>query len=106
MSFCSLQPYKEAECYFSRMAITPKIGDKLLHKLSKRYEPNSTMHEVFKGNDISFVTDENGDPKYFFIGKRMPNGNIKGDRFSRTLLFHENGTVSKSHWDYKGRTQG
>ncbi|RYF86156.1 MAG: hypothetical protein EOO03_12230 [Chitinophagaceae bacterium] len=88
------------------MAVTPKIGDKLLQKLSKRYQPNTTINEVFKGNDISFVTDGNGDPKCFFIGKRMPNGTIKGDRFSRTLLFDENGTVNKNHWDYKGRTHG
>ncbi len=88
------------------MAASPKIGEKLLQKLNKRYEPNATLHGQFRGNDITIITDENGDPKYFFIGERLPNGNIKGDRFSRTLLFGNTGKITKNHWDFKGRTQG
>ena len=88
------------------MATSPRIGDKLLQKLDKRYEPNATLHGEFRGNDFTIVTDGNGDPKYFFIGERLPNGNIKGDRFSRTLVFDNSGEISKNHWDYKGRSQG
>ena len=88
------------------MATSAKIGDALLKKLEKKYEPNATVHEVFKGNDLTFTTDENGNTKYCFIGKRMPGGNIKGDRFTRTLVLDKDGKTIKSHWDYKGRTKG
>ena len=57
----------------------------------------------FKGNDVSFKTDAEGNPVLLFIGKRDETGNIKGDRFSRTLKRDESGAIIKDHWDLKGK---
>ena len=80
-----------------------KIGDELRKKLSKTYEPSSMIDMEFKGNDLSFKTDAEGNPVLLFIGKRDETGIIKGERFSRTLKRDTNGQVIKDHWDLKGK---
>ena len=37
-------------------------------KLSKKYDPSSRIDDVFKGNDITFLTNENGEPVTLFFG--------------------------------------
>ncbi len=57
------------------------IGDPLLKKLNKIYTPSSRVDEIFKGNDITFITNSLGEPVTLYIGKRGGNGNIKGTTF-------------------------
>ena len=57
----------------------------------------------FRGKDIAFKTDENGNAIHLFIGKEDENGNIKGERYVRTLKFEKNGSIMKDHWELKGR---
>ena len=80
-----------------------KIGPELTKKLSKKYEPSSMVDMEFKGNDVSFRTDPEGNPVLLFIGKRNEQGIIRGERFSRTLKQDESGAVIKDHWDLKGK---
>lgn len=80
-----------------------KIGDELKKKLSKTYEPSSMVNMTFKGNDLVIKTDPEGNPILLFIGRKMPSGDIKGERFTRTLKRDAGGAVIKDHWDLKGK---
>ncbi|PJJ52768.1 hypothetical protein [Hymenobacter chitinivorans] len=83
------------------------LHPQLDQKLSKLYEPSTRIDDVFKGHDITFVTNDQGEPVMLFIGRRKPNGAIAGERYVRTIK-RQPGTqqVLSSHWDLKGKTQG
>lgn len=81
----------------------PKIGDKLLKHLNKRYEPSKLVTFRFGRYDVATKTDEEGNPILLFIGQADERGIIKGDQYNRRLLKDDNGVVVKDHWDYKGR---
>ncbi len=73
------------------------IGEQLLKKLQKKYDP-STLIETRSGRlDIAFKTDANGDPILLFIGRKALNGNVIGQRFVRTLIFDPEGNKIKDH---------
>ena len=57
----------------------------------------------YKGNDLTFKTDEEGNPIVLFIGKELPNGMIRGERYTRRLKRDEKGNVIKDHWELKGK---
>ncbi|UYQ95695.1 hypothetical protein MKQ68_11340 [Chitinophaga horti] len=80
-----------------------KLSEDLLKKLAKHYEPSSMVDLTFKGNDVSFKTDEVGNPVLLFIGKRTDDGNIRGERYARRLKFADDGTLVKDHWELKGK---
>ena len=80
-----------------------KIGDQLLKKLNKKYEPSSMVHIRFRDYDLAMKTDEEGNPMLLFIGTANEEGVIKGDRYARRLLKDAEGKVVKDHWDYKGK---
>jgi hypothetical protein len=81
-----------------------KLSEELQKLLSKRYEPSSLIDMRFKGNDVSFKTDEEGNPVLLFIGARNSEGNIKGERYARTLKKDREGKIFKDHWELKGRS--
>jgi hypothetical protein len=73
-------------------------------KLSKTYEPRATINDEFKGYDITFVTNENGELILLFFGKRRPNGLITGERFTRTIKRQPGSLeIKSSHWDNQGK---
>ncbi len=80
-----------------------KIGEALLKKISKKYEPSAMVSLRFKEYNIALKTDEEGNAIVMFIGKAAGDGTVKGDRYARRLLKDEQGTVIKDHWDYKGK---
>ena len=80
-----------------------KLNEFLLLKLSKRYEPSTMVDMKFKGKDLSFKTDDEGNPVVLFIGKAQPDGKIKGERYTRTLVRNAEGSFIKDHWDLKGK---
>ncbi|GAA4352917.1 hypothetical protein GCM10023185_13040 [Hymenobacter saemangeumensis] len=75
-------------------------------KLRKLYEPSTSIDDVFRGHDITFVTNEAGEPVTLFIGQRKPNGHIAGQRYVRTIKRAPDGGVLSSHWDLKGTSRG
>ena len=80
------------------------LSAKLEEKLSKVYEPSSRIDDHFKGNDITFITNERGEPVTLFIGKRRSDGAINGERYVRTIKRQADGvSVQSSHWDLKGK---
>ena len=73
-------------------------------KLSKLYEPKTTIDDVFKGYDITFVTNEHGEPVLLFFGKRRPDGLIADERYTRTIKRQPDSlAVKSSHWDNQGK---
>jgi hypothetical protein len=73
-------------------------------KLSKTFEPSSRIDDVFKGYDITFVTNEHGEPVTLFFGKRRPDGLIAGERYTRTIKRQPGSQeVKSSHWDLRGK---
>lgn len=80
-----------------------KLSEPLLLKLSKKYEASSMLKMKYKGLDVSFKTDHEGNPVVLFIGKTLPNGKIKGERYTRTLKRDPAGSIVKDHWDLKGK---
>lgn len=80
-----------------------KLNEALILKLSKRYPPSSMVDMKFRGKDLSFKTDEEGNPVVLFIGKALPDGRIKGERYARRLLRNAEGILIKDHWDLKGK---
>ncbi|HEX2534736.1 MAG TPA: hypothetical protein VHK69_13415 [Chitinophagaceae bacterium] len=80
-----------------------KLGEELLKKLSKKYEPAALFSLRHKGNDVVFKTDDEGNPIQLFIGRKDNHGVIKGIRFRRVLKTDKEGKVLKDHWDEKGK---
>lgn len=74
------------------------LGDELVKKLKKKYEPASMVDMRFKKKDLSFKTDAEGNPVLLFIGSRNESGTIKGERYARTLKTDNEGNVIKDHW--------
>ncbi|WP_239693340.1 hypothetical protein [Rufibacter roseus] len=50
------------------------ISPKLEAKLSKRFAPDAKIEDTFAGNDLTFITDNLGNPITLFIGKRVRTG--------------------------------
>ena len=81
-----------------------KLSEPLVLKLRRRYEPSSMVDMRFKGKDMTFKTDNDGNPVILFIGKKQSDGKIKGERYTRTLVRDAQGGFIKDHWDLKGKT--
>lgn len=81
-----------------------KLGQPLLLKLGKKYAPSSMVGLKYKGKDLCFKTDEEGNPVVLFIGKADAGGRIKGERYTRTLKRDARGFCIKDHWDLKGKS--
>ncbi|MCF6407864.1 hypothetical protein L3C95_33565 [Chitinophaga filiformis] len=80
-----------------------KLSEALVKKLSQQYVPSSMVDMAFKGYDLSFKTDEAGNPILLFIGKRTDKGNVRGERYARTLKYDREGNRIKDHWELKGK---
>ncbi len=80
-----------------------KLSDDLQKRLSKVYEPSAIIELPYKGYDLSFKTDEEGNAILLFIGKKTEKGTIKGERFARSIKKDREGKVFKDHWELKGK---
>ncbi|MBT1703528.1 hypothetical protein [Chryseosolibacter indicus] len=79
------------------------LSEHLETKLKKRYEPSSMVSMKYKGNDLAFKTDDEGNAILLFIGKKDSEGHIKGERYARRLKKDDEGKVIKDHWELKGK---
>lgn len=80
------------------------MSEHLQRTLGKTFEPSSMISMKYKGNDLAFKTDAEGNAVLLFIGRKTADGKIKGERFSRTLKKDPQGTVIKDHWERKGKS--
>ena len=81
-----------------------KLSEDLVKKLQKKYDPSTMVKLRFKGNDVAFKTDKDGNAVQLFVGKENADGIIKGFRYIRTFLQDKNGSTIKDHWDLKGKS--
>ena len=88
---------------FNQSTNTMKLSETLQKKLAAKYAPSSMVHDTFKGNDIAFKTDDEGNAILLFIGKLTEQGTVKGERYARTLKHDRDGKLIKDHWELKGK---
>ena len=80
------------------------LNKKITYFLEKTYAPDSRIDDVMLGNDLTFITNELGEPVTLFIGKRRPDGAITGERYVRKIVRKPGSQqILKSHWDLKGK---
>ncbi|MBF8962333.1 hypothetical protein I0P70_03655 [Pontibacter sp. FD36] len=80
------------------------LGPKLIEKLNKLYTPDSRLDQHYNGKDLTLITNENGEAVTLFIGKRLEDGAISGERYVRKIVRDsKTGKVLRSHWDLKGK---
>jgi hypothetical protein len=79
------------------------LGDDILKKINQKFEPSTKIEMRFKAYDLVLVTDKEGNAVQLFMGKANREGNIKGDRFARTLKYDREGRLIKDHWERKGK---
>lgn len=75
----------------------------LVQTLRRKYAPLARIDLKFRGKDAIITTDKEGNAMALFIGVALPNGRIKGERYSRVLKKDADGSVIKDHWDRKGK---
>lgn len=79
------------------------LGEDLVKKLSKKFEPSAMISMRYRNYDLAFKTDESGNAIQLFMGKANAEGLIKGDRYARTLKYDREGKLFKDHWERKGK---
>lgn len=79
------------------------LGITLIKVLNKKYAPSQMVEQKFKGYDLAFKTDEEGNAILLFIGKKDESGNVRGERYARRMVKDSEGALIKDHWDYKGK---
>lgn len=79
------------------------INLKLEKLLEKVYEPSKRYDSKYAGKDITYITNELGEPVTLFIGRRNDDGSIAGERYVRRILRQPQGNIIlRSHWEQKG----
>ena len=81
-----------------------KLSYALLQKLKMQYNPDSIIEIRYRGLDLAFRTDHEGNPITLFLGRKLNTGKIKGRRYVRTIQKDAAGNLLKDHWDFKGNT--
>jgi hypothetical protein len=79
------------------------LGDELLKKINKKFEPSTKVSLRYRSYDLVLVTDKEGNAVQLFLGRANDEGVIKGDRYARTLKFDREGHLIKDHWERKGK---
>jgi hypothetical protein len=79
------------------------LGEDLLKKINKRFEPLSKVPLRYRSYHLLLITDKDGNAVKLFMGKVNTQGIIKGDRYARTLKYNNEGKIIKDHWERKGK---
>jgi len=80
-----------------------KLNETLITVLKRKYPPSTMVELKFRGKDMHLKIDPDGNAVTLFIGKRTPEGKIKGERYSRRIVRGAEGEIVKDHWDLKGK---
>lgn len=79
------------------------LGATLVKVLNKKYAPSQMVEQKFKGYDLAFKTDKEGNAILLFIGQKDETGNVRGERYARRIVKDKEGVLVKDHWDFKGK---
>jgi len=101
-----METWEDESRPLNREKIRRTLSKILEAKLNKKFRPQTRYDATFRGNDITYYTNELGEPVTLFIGERQKDGNIKGEYYTRTIKHGEGEKVIKSHWDNKGKVKG
>lgn len=80
------------------------LSEALIKKLFAKFPAGELSDLRYRGNDLTVKADEAGNAILLFIGKRLDDGHIKGERYARRLLQDAQGAVIKDHWELKGKS--
>jgi hypothetical protein len=81
-----------------------EIKGPLLKVLRKTYAQSTVIETKFGKHDITFKTNDVGQPILLFLGKKSSNGLIRGERYIRKFKTDEKtGVIIKDYWEHKGR---
>lgn len=98
-----MDKWNDERVSLNREKIRRGMGKALEAKMDKTYKPSSRIDMEFRGKDVTFYTNENGEPITLYIGRRKENGDIAGEVYSRRIKKRENGAIKESHWDNQGK---
>ncbi|MBC5773378.1 hypothetical protein H8S95_04815 [Pontibacter sp. KCTC 32443] len=80
------------------------LNKKIEYFLQKTFTPDARIDDRMLGKDLTFITNENGEPVTLFIGTRREDGAISGERYVRKIVRKPGSQqIQKSHWDLKGK---
>lgn len=80
------------------------LGEDLLKKINKKFDPSTKVSLRYKGYDLILMTDKEGNAVQLFMGEMDDKGTVKGDRYARTLKYDRHqGNLIKDHWERKGK---
>ncbi len=79
------------------------LGDDLLKKVNKKFDPSTKVALRYRSYDLVLVTDKEGNAIQLFMGRANEAGVIKGDRYARTMKYDREGNLIKDHWERKGK---
>jgi hypothetical protein len=80
-----------------------RLQEELIKFLNRKYQAASLVSLRFKEKDVAVKTNKDGNAVLAFIGKKDSIGNIKGERYARTLTYDKEGKIMKDHWELKGK---
>ena len=79
------------------------LGEDLTKKISRKFEPSTTVSMRYRSYDLVLRTDKEGNAIQMFMGRLDEQGLIRGDRYARTLKYDREGKLIKDHWERKGK---
>ena len=79
------------------------LGEDITKKISKKFEPSTTISLRYRSYDLVLRTDKEGNAVQLFMGRLDEQGHIRGDRYARTLKYDREGKLIKDHWERKGK---
>ena len=79
------------------------LSNEILKKINKVYLPSELITIHWRGQDMVLKTNEKGNAIQMFIGKINEKGTIKGERYSRKMVYDKDSKLIKDHWERKGK---
>lgn len=102
-----MENYEDERYPLNREKISKSnMSAELVNKLNKKYAPGARIDDVFRGKEITFLTNNLGEPITLYIGKRNAQGQISGECFFRRIKKRVEGEIKESHWNNQGKVSG
>jgi hypothetical protein len=98
-----MDSWKEEQSLFSEKMRRGRLGKTLVGLMNKLYQPEAKIDGIYKDKDLTFITNDVGEPMTLFIGKRKENGNIAGYMYTRQVRRLKQGLIVESHWENQGK---
>jgi len=74
------------------------LKEPILKILRKKYDCVSLIACSCNQYELSFKTDESGDPLQAFLERKTSKGNVKGQGYIRCMIHDASGRLNKDYW--------